>query len=336
MCKQKIIYKKITALLIFSLFIQNAYGIDLKSIYIGAEVNGHCIYDKILLKDKDNCSLFIYDKDKNKVSLPANYTKEWYICFIKNNGNYGEDKILSSGTDGNCNFIVKPPFMGLEFEEGHYSQTYLKYMYIQKGLVTCKITDNTTRRTHNIYIPVEMDILPHINEFKVRDIYYQEEPQGPYPVVVFDVDISDFNCVALHVCDKDRGPYLYIYTDAPLTIPNTLICDNTYEDDFYILRAFNDYGAASVGPVNADWGAVGIKNSTRVTDSPNVTVNGNTCTIKGERPFKSIKIADINGRTFLYENNIQEVCHSLNKGIYIVHIITRDNRKYAKKILINK
>lgn len=75
MCKQKIIYKKITALLTFCLFIQNAYGIDLKSIYIGAEVNGHCIYDKILLKDKDNCSLFIYDKDKNKVSLPANYTK---------------------------------------------------------------------------------------------------------------------------------------------------------------------------------------------------------------------------------------------------------------------
>lgn len=336
MRKQKNIYKKITVLFVFCLFMQHAYGIDLKSLYIGAEVNGCCVYDKILLKDKDYCSLFICDKDKNNVSLPANYTKEWYICFIKKNGNYGEDKILSAGTDGNCEFIVTSPFMGFEFDEGYYSQNYFYWMYSQKGLVTCKITDNTTKWTHKIYILVEMDVLPKINEFKVRNIYYQEEPEGPYPVVVFDVDISDFKSVDLHVCDKDRGSYMYISTHAPLPIPNTLICDNTYEYDFYILRAFNDYGSISVDPVYADWETVDIKNSIDVTDKPYIAVNGSTCTIKGGRPFKSIKIADINGTIFLYEKNIQEVCHSLNKGIYIVHIITEDNRKYTKRILISK
>lgn len=334
MYRQKNTYKQIIVLLTLCLFIQHAYGIDLKTLNIGAEVNSHCVYDKILLRDKDNCSLFICDKDNKQISLPANYTTQWYICFIKNSGNYGEDKLLNNGADGKCEFAVIPSFMGFEFEEGPISQNNFNYMHTTKGLITCKITDNVTKMTRSIYIPVEMDVLPHIKKFRVRDIYYQEEQNGAYPVVVFDVDVSDFKRVDIWVGDKSRGYYLILNTDAPLPIPNTLICENTYEYDFYSLRAFNDYGKASVGPVYANWEATGIKNNTTITDEPYITINGNTCTIKGEGPLKSIRITDINGKSLLYDNNKKEICQILNKGIYIVHVITDNNRKYIRKIMI--
>lgn len=334
MYKQKNTYKQIIALFALCLLVQHAYGIDLKTLNIGAEVNGYRVYDKILLRDKDNCSLFVCDKDNKQVSLPANYTMQWYICFIKNSGDYGEDKMLSNGTDGTCEFAVTPPFMGFDFEEGPISQNHFSYLHTQQGLVTCKITDNATETAWEINIPVEMDVLPHIKKFEVREIYYQEEQEGPYPVVVFDVDVSDFKRADIWVGDENRGYYLILKTDAPLPIPNTLICENTYEYDFYSLRAFNDYGKSSVGPVYADWETAGINNNTTSADEPHISINGNICNIKGESPLKSIRITDMNGRVFAYKENIQETNLTLNKGMYIVHIITENNRKYTRKVMI--
>lgn len=333
MYRQKNTYKQIIVLLTLCLFVQHSYGIDLKTLNIGAEVNGHCVYDKILLKDKDNCSLFICDKDKKQITLPANYTTQWYICFIKNSGNYGEDKLLSNGVIGKCEFAVTPPFMGFGFGEGPLSQKYIDYKYTQKGIIKCKITDKTTEMTQSLYIPVEMDVLPHINEFKVREIYYEEEYGKLRPVVVFDVDVSNFNEIIFCIGDKDSGYYyITVYEDA--LISNTLICDYAFEDDIYALGAFNDYGLYSVGPVYADWETAGINNNTTSTDEPDITINGNTCNIKGERPLKSIRITDINGRCLLYDKNKKEVYHTLNKGIYIIHIITENNQKYTRKIMI--
>lgn len=314
---------------------QSVFGTDFKSCRLVADINGCVVKENIILKDKDQCSVFIVNEDGKRVTVTDDYAVTWNICFFKDEINY-KKQAMNSETPGKVDFTVTPPFMGFDFGEGTGASISLWFETTQTGFIECNIENHTGgKKLATLHLPIKIDVLPHVNDFRVAGLYYEEIEGIKFPVVVFDINISDYNEAKLLLCDE-RIPegYCFIYIAKSELLNGKYTLDNTYEGDFYRMQVYNDYGCIVVGPIYADWYSLCINENTMNDRFVDVKIHDNICGIRSHVRMKDVKIFDINGHLCFCDKEKKEIAVTLNKGIYIITVVTDNNIKTTRKIII--
>jgi hypothetical protein len=326
-------YKKnYSKIILFALLGLSCYtfagNIDVNNLRIGAKVNGNLIVsDTVTLKDSDKCTFYLVDGSGNKAEIPSSWNMRWNLNM---KGIHIHDTSLPiNSTDSKEAILdVKPKFMDKEFaiwETGGEG-------YSTHATITCNGNDLDN---FNYKLHVYFDVLPQKPELKIVKQIIRTDESGSYPVTTLWLMAKKFDWGYVRVTDPTAGggSYTAYSIDTDSIMPLLIDIDFGYEMSGYRFYIINTYGAMCGDWIYPDSSITDV-NVEETKNAINIMANDGFCSISSEETMKNINIYDAEGRLCLAEKDKSDCAIPLNKGLYIVNIITDKGKRINKKLII--
>lgn len=337
--KQKL-YSKITTIFLTALFLSTVHVFaqyDYKNMRIGVEVNGQPVTtDKVTLHDNDTCTLFLWDKDGNKVtylSSNENYSFEWNLRFPTMSGGVKSGKISTNECDSIIGVRITPTgFFSMNFvNEKADSEKDYRYKCLKNGEITCDLKQG--RDLWYLYKrPVTLEVLPSEPKINIVDNYIaSDEKYGTYyPFTTLEVIADNFDYGLIYLSDFPffSGEYF----EYPCQIPYKVDIDFSSFETRYKCETFNAYGVSGSDDVFPDWSNTAIYSPDNELIS--ISCKDNVCNIASKNIIRRISVYNNGGRIVYSVNDKSRVEMQLAKGLYFLSITTKDGKKIRKKFLM--